>query len=67
MEYESDTSTKFMAISRQVSPCFTTRCLLVTARVRVDVSGMIRTQMGRHNKSEMATMHGTPCAIPPRN
>jgi hypothetical protein len=32
-EYERDiSSAKFTAISLQVSPCFATRCLLVTAR-----------------------------------
>jgi hypothetical protein len=25
---------------------------------------MIRTEMGTHNRSEMVTLHGTPCAIP---
>jgi hypothetical protein len=28
---------------------------------------MIRPQMGKHNRSEMIAVHGTPCAIPPRN
>jgi hypothetical protein len=28
---------------------------------------MIRTQMGTHNRSEMVTVHGNPCAIPPCN
>jgi hypothetical protein len=30
----------------------------------VDESGMIRTQVGVHNRSEMAAVLGTPCAIP---
>jgi hypothetical protein len=33
----------------------------------VDESGMIRTQMGMHNRSEMVTLLGTPCLIPPQN
>jgi hypothetical protein len=31
----------------------------------VDESGVIRTQMGMHNRSEMVAAHGTPRAIPP--
>jgi hypothetical protein len=30
----------------------------------VGESGMIRTQMGKHNKSAMVAVHGTPCAMP---
>jgi hypothetical protein len=33
----------------------------------VDDSGMIRTQMGMHNRSVMVTVHGTPCVIQLRN
>jgi hypothetical protein len=33
----------------------------------MDESGMIRTQMGKPNKSEMATVHGTLCTTPARN
>jgi hypothetical protein len=33
----------------------------------VDKSGMIRTQEGTHNRSEMVAVYGEPCAIPPRN
>jgi hypothetical protein len=34
-------------------------------RALVDKSGMIRTQMGAHNRSEIVTVHFTPCAIQP--
>jgi hypothetical protein len=30
-------------------------------------SEMINTQMGRHSRSEMVTVHGLPGAIPPSN
>jgi hypothetical protein len=30
-------------------------------------SGMIRTQMGKHNRSVMVAVYGTPCVIPPGN
>jgi hypothetical protein len=33
----------------------------------VNESGMIRTSMGKANRSEMVAMHGTSCAIPPPN
>jgi hypothetical protein len=33
-------------------------------RALVDKSLMIRTQMGKHNRSEMITVYGAPCAIP---
>jgi hypothetical protein len=33
----------------------------------VHESGIITTQMGTHNRSEMVTVLGMPCAIPPRN
>jgi hypothetical protein len=31
----------------------------------VDESGMIRTQMGMHNRSEMVWVQGSPCAPTP--
>jgi hypothetical protein len=34
-------------------------------RALVHESGMIRTQMGTYKRSEMVTVHETPCAIPP--
>jgi hypothetical protein len=34
-------------------------------RALVDESGMIRTQMGTHNRSAIVAVLGTPCAIPP--
>jgi hypothetical protein len=30
-------------------------------------SGMIRTEMGMHNRSEMVAMYGKPCVIPSHN
>jgi hypothetical protein len=33
----------------------------------VDESGVIRTQMGTHNRTYMIIVLGTPCAIPARN
>jgi hypothetical protein len=33
----------------------------------VGESRMIRTQMGKHNRSVTVAAHGTPCDIPPRN
>jgi hypothetical protein len=33
----------------------------------LDESGMVRTQMGVHNGSEIITVHVTPCVIPPHN
>jgi hypothetical protein len=33
----------------------------------VHESGIITTQMGTHNRSEMVAVLGMPCAIPPRN
>jgi hypothetical protein len=35
-------------------------------RALVGESLMIRTQMGKNNRSVMVAMYGTPCAIPPR-
>jgi hypothetical protein len=33
----------------------------------VDESGMIRIQMGMHNRSDMVAVYGTPCVIPHHN
>jgi hypothetical protein len=33
----------------------------------VGESGMIRTHMGKHNRSVMVAVHGAPCAIAYRN
>jgi hypothetical protein len=41
--------------------------MLVTARALVDELGIIITQIRKHNRSIMAAVYGTPCAIPPRN
>jgi hypothetical protein len=35
-------------------------------RLLVGESGIIRTQTETHNR-QIVAMHGTPCAIPPRN
>jgi hypothetical protein len=55
-----------MAIYREVSPA---SLLSVYAgnnqRALVDKPGMIRAQMTTHTRSEMATIRGTPCVIPP--
>jgi hypothetical protein len=32
----------------------------------VGVSEMIRTHMGKHNRSVMVAVYGTPCAVPSR-
>jgi hypothetical protein len=34
-------------------------------RVLVIELGIIRTQMGKHNRSVMVTVYGVPCAVPP--
>jgi hypothetical protein len=48
--------------------CFATRSLLNNCqRELVDELGMIKTQIGTQNRSEMVAVHGTPCAIPPCN
>jgi hypothetical protein len=66
-QYDRDTtSAKFNDISRQVSPCFATRrvcCLLLESCGK---SEMIRTQVGKHNRSVMVAMHGTSWARQPR-
>jgi hypothetical protein len=36
-------------------------------RALVDESGMNITQMGKHNRSEIVAVYGTPWAIQPRN
>jgi hypothetical protein len=61
-----DTSyAKFMAISLQVSPALLPDVSANNCRrALVDESGMIRTQMGMHNRSEMVAVLGAPCAIP---
>jgi hypothetical protein len=56
------------AIYRQVSP---TSLLGFSAgnclRALVDESGMIRTLIGKQNRSVMVVAYGTPCTIPHRN
>jgi hypothetical protein len=51
-----------MAFSRQVSPA---SLLDFSAgncqRAPVDESGIIRTQIWKHNRSEMVAVRGTPC------
>jgi hypothetical protein len=53
-EYDSDTSSaKFKDISRQVPPCLATRFFAgICQRALVDESGMIRTLMETHSRSE---------------
>jgi hypothetical protein len=53
-EYDSDTfPAKLTDISHQGFPYFATRCLCgYFQRVQVDESGMTRTQMRKHNRSE---------------
>jgi hypothetical protein len=68
-EYEGDIwSAKFTAISSQVSPSSLSD---VSAGYyqegMVDESGMIRTQMGKHNRSVMVPVLGTPCTTPTRD
>jgi hypothetical protein len=57
-----------MAVYRQISPA---SLLSMPAgnfqRAVVHESGMFRTHMGMHNRQEMVEVHGTSCAIPPRN
>jgi hypothetical protein len=65
-ENERDTSSvKLKAIFRQVTPA---SLLSISAdifqRALVDESGMIRTQMGKSNRSEMVAVLGTHCAMP---
>jgi hypothetical protein len=47
--------------------CFATRCLssCYGQRALVGEWGVIRTQVGKHNRSVMVAVYGTPCAIPP--
>jgi hypothetical protein len=57
-----------MAISFQVSPALLPDVSVgYCQRAVVDKSGMIRTQMGMHNRSEMVAVLGMPCTIPPCN
>jgi hypothetical protein len=53
-------------IFRQVSPAL---LLDISARyflrTLVDESGMIRNHIGMHNRSEMVTVNGSPCAPTP--
>jgi hypothetical protein len=59
---------KFTDISRQISAA---SHIGVSAgycqRALVDESGMIITQMGTHNRSEIVAVHGTAYVIPPHN
>jgi hypothetical protein len=57
-----------MAISRHASPpSLPDLSAAYCQRPLVDESGMIKTQIGTHNTSEMVALLGTPCAIPPHN
>jgi hypothetical protein len=56
-------SAKFKDISRQLR--FSLLGVCCNRIALVDESELVRTQMGTHNISKMATMHGTLCTIPP--
>jgi hypothetical protein len=59
---------KFTAISRQVSPASLLSVSVGHCQIAlVNESGMIITQMGSHNRSEVVAVHGTPCSTPPLN
>jgi hypothetical protein len=64
-----DTSyTKFTAISCQVYPALLLGVSVGNCEKDVVVeSGMIRTQVGTHNRSKILAVHGMPCAIPSCN
>jgi hypothetical protein len=56
---------KFMAISHQVSTALLPDVSAgYCQRALVNESGIVRTQMGMHKRSEMVTVHGMPCVIP---
>jgi hypothetical protein len=67
LRYERNTWQNFTEISRQVFPdlslgvsaCYCQRSLVDESVI------IIRTQVGRHNRSVMVVMYGAPCAIPP--
>jgi hypothetical protein len=64
-EYEDTSSAKFTSFSGQVSTASLPDASAgYCKRALVDELGMIRTQMGKHNRSEMVAVLGTPCAIP---
>jgi hypothetical protein len=50
--------TKFLLLHYEMSTGYYQRAL-------VDESGMIKNQMGMHNRSEMFAVPGTPCVILP--
>jgi hypothetical protein len=59
---------KFVDISLKVStvpllPDLADYC----QRAAMDESGMNRARMGKHNRSVIVAVYGTPCGIPPRN
>jgi hypothetical protein len=57
-----------MVISCQDSPASLLGIFAGYCQIRLmDESGMIRTQIGMHNKSQMVTVHEMPCAIPLHN
>jgi hypothetical protein len=65
-EYEGDSaSVKFNSISRQVSACFCTWCLLIA---NIELWWMnqewLELRWGNTNDQKMVTVHGTPCEIP---
>jgi hypothetical protein len=61
-----------LLLRRQNSRPFLARFLLIRYKVYLQVIVrefwyMTITQIGTHNRSEMVSVHGTPCAIPPSN
>jgi hypothetical protein len=67
-EYESDTSSaKFKGFFAKFLPASLQGvCFGICKTTLVDERGMIRTQMGKHCRSIIVAVYGTPCAIPPR-
>jgi hypothetical protein len=66
-EYDRDTtSSKFKDICHKL-PASPLDVSAANQRALVDESGVIRTQMGKHNRSENGCTHGTLCTIPPHN
>jgi hypothetical protein len=68
-DYDRDTSpAKFTDISRQVTPCFATRCVLVFARELWWMNQeWLDLRWGRTIEYKMVAVHVTLCSIPPRN
>jgi hypothetical protein len=59
-KFHGHNAPSFSALLPDVSAGYCQGCL-------VDESGVIRTQIRMHNRSETVAVLGTPCTIPPRN